>query len=92
VFSRWFAYRDKKVVGVFVRFRAPLPVQLISIVQRTPAEIMLFLRGVHAGFYFFDCMIFFPWCLAVVSEHHHDVFVEFFWTAVAYMIFNDREN
>jgi hypothetical protein len=53
---------------------------------------MLFLRGVHAGFYFFDCMIFFPWCLAVVSEHHHDVFVEFFWTAVAYMIFNDREN
>jgi hypothetical protein len=26
------AYRDKKVVGVFVRFRAPLPVTLIKYV------------------------------------------------------------
>jgi hypothetical protein len=26
----YFAYRDKKVVGVFVRFRAPLPVVRIS--------------------------------------------------------------
>jgi hypothetical protein len=24
VFNRFIAYRDKKVVGVFVRFRAPL--------------------------------------------------------------------